>query len=246
MRPWLAAAMAIVILPATMTAAAERSLAARVYVQAAGAGVHGVADSVKDVQKVLAEQRPDSLLSLADSREQADIILEVMGRHTENKMDYTLTPPMEMLYSIVIGAVLDGDRSTAVQAESGALIKSWSEAAKSLVSTVAGYVEHNHHELLRRRADWPALGFEFEELTKERKKQFGVKDGKVVVTAVTAGGAGEKAGLRAGDVIATLDGEKVKKPAKLAREIYARGGGTTLSLGVVQGGANRTISLLIP
>jgi hypothetical protein len=244
MRVWLAAAMTTLILPAT--AAAERSSAARVYVQAAGAGVHGAADSVKDVQKVLAQQKPDSLVTLADGREQADIILEVMGRHTEKKMDYTLTPPMEMLHSIVIGAVLDDGRSTPVQAESGALIKSWSEAAGSLVGVVAGYVEHNHHELLRRRADWPALGFEFEELTKERKKQFGVKDGKVVVTAVTAGGTAEKAGLRIGDVIATLDGEKVKKPGKLARETYARGGGTTLSLGVVQSGANRTVSLVVP
>jgi len=67
-----------------------------------------------------------------------------------------------------------------------------------------------------------------------------------VVTAVAPGSAGERAGLRAGDVIATLNGEKLKEPAKLARAIYARGPKTTLALGVVQGGANRAVSLAVP
>lgn len=161
-------------------------------------------------------------------------------------MNYELTPPADWVFSIVLGALLDGDRSTPVKAETSAIIKSWTEAARILVSRVGGYVEENHHTLLRRRADWPAIGIEFEELTKERKKQFGIKDGKVVVTAVAPGSAGERAGLRAGDVIATLDGEKLKEPAKLARAIYARGPKATLALGVVQGGANRAVSLAVP
>ncbi|TMB54887.1 MAG: PDZ domain-containing protein [Chloroflexi bacterium] len=227
-------------------AAAERNPAVRVYVQAAGAGVHGVADSVEDVKKVLAEQKPNSLLTLAKAREQADLVLEVMARHTEKKMNYDLTPPVDWTFSIVVGALLDGDRSTPVKAETSAIIKSWTEAARILVGRTGGYAEENHHTLLRRRADWPAIGIEFEELTKERKKQFGVKDGKVVVTAVAPGSAGERAGLRAGDVIATLNGEKLKEPAKLARAIYARGPKTTLALGVVQGGANRAVSLAVP
>jgi len=228
------------------SAAAERNPAVRVYVQPAGAGVHGVADSVEDVKKVLAEQKPSSLLTLANAREQADLVLEVMARHTEKKMNYDLTPPVDWTFSIVVGALLDGDRSTPLKAETSAIIKSWTEAARILVGRMGGYVEENHHTLLRRRADWPAIGIEFEELTKERKKQFGLKDGKVVVTAVAPGSAGERAGLRAGDVIATLDGEKLKEPAKLARVIYARGPKTTLDLGVVQGGANRAVSLAVP
>jgi membrane-associated protease RseP (regulator of RpoE activity) len=242
---WGTMALSCAVLAAP--AAAERNPAVRVYVQAAGAGVHGVADSVEDVKKVLAEQKPNSLLALASTRNEADLVLEVMARHTEKKMNNELTPPVpDWLFSIVLGALLDGDRSTPLKAETSAIIKSWTEAAKILVSRMAGYVEENHHTLLRRRADWPAIGIEFEELTKERKKQFGVKDGKVVVTAVAPGGAGERAGLRTGDVIATLDGQKLKEPAKLARVIYARGPKATLALGVVQGGANRAISLAVP
>jgi len=105
-------------------APAERNPAVRVYVQAAGAGVHGVADSVEDVKKVLAEQKPNSLLTLAKAREQADLVLEVMARHTEKKMNYDLTPPVDWTFSIVVGALLDDDRSTPVKAETSAIIKS--------------------------------------------------------------------------------------------------------------------------
>lgn len=239
----MAAVLGVVV---AVPAAAERSVAARVYVQAAGAGAHGGGDSVEDVKKVLAQQKPGSLLALAETREEADLVLEIMGRHIEKKMNYDLTPPVEWTYSILRAAVLDGGRSTPVQAETSALIKSWTTAAGILVGTLAGYVEQNHHTLLRRRADWPEVGIEFEELTKERKKQFGVKDGKVVVTAVAPGGAGERAGLRPGDVIATLDGEKLKNPVKLARAIYARGPKATFALGVVQAGSNRAVSLAVP
>lgn len=125
------------------------------------------------------------------------------------------------------------------------MIKAWRTAAATLVMDVRGYVERNHYTLLRRRPDWPAIGLEFDELTKDRKKQYSVKDGKVVVTQVAPGGAGDRAGLRAGDVIATIDGEKVKNPVQLARSLYARAA-ATVALGVVQGGANRTVSLTVP
>jgi membrane-associated protease RseP (regulator of RpoE activity) len=244
MRSGLMGALLGVIL--ATPALAAQGAAARVYVVAAGGGAHGGADSVEDVKKVLAGLKPHIPLALAQSSEEADLVLEVMGRHTEDKMNYDLTPPIQWTYSILTAALLDGDRSTPLKAETSAIIKSWSTVADTLVWQVVAYVEENHHTLLRRRADWPAVGIEFEELTKERKKQFGVKDGKVVVTAVAPGGAGERAGLHPGDVIATVDGEKLKNPVKLARTIYARGSSATLALGVTQGGATRAVSLAVP
>jgi hypothetical protein len=231
---------AIVAVPA----AAGQSAAARVYVQATGPG-NGAADSAEDVKKELAGQKPDALLALANTRQEADLVLEVKGRDTEMKMNYDLTPPADWPFYVVAAALVDGDRSTPLKAETGVVVKGWTTAASLLVTQVAAYVEDHQHVLLRRRPDWPAIGIEFEELTKERKKQFGVKDGKVVVTAVTPGGAGERAGLRAGDVIATVDGEKLKSPVKLARAIYARGPQAAFALGVTQGGSTRTVSLAV-
>jgi hypothetical protein len=241
MRAGLKAGVLTVVLAAP--AAAERNAAARIYVQAAGGGAHGAADSVEDVKKELAGW---TLLALANSREEADLVLEVMGRHTEERMNYDLTPPAQWTYSILSAALFDGEESIPMKAETSAIIKSWTTAAGVLVGDVNGYVARNHHTLLRRRADWPAIGIEFAELTKERRKQFGIKDGKVVVTAVAPGGAGERAGLRAGDVIATVDGEKLKNPVTLARAIYARGPSATFALGVMQGGSTRTVSLAVP
>jgi C-terminal processing protease CtpA/Prc len=222
---------------------AGQNAAARVYVQAAGAD--GAGDSAEDVKKEMAELNPALPLALAKTREEADLVLEITGRHTEEKMNYDLTPPEQWTFSILTASLVDGDRSTPLKAETSVMLKAWRTAASTLVTDVRGYVERNHHTLLRRRSDWPPIGLEFEELTKDRKKQYGVKDGKVVVTAIAPGGAGERAGLRAGDVIATLDGEKVKNPVQLARSLYARGA-APVSLGVVQGGANRTISIAVP
>lgn len=224
-------------------AMAGQGAAARVHVQAGGG--EGAADSAEDVKKEMAELNPALQLALAKSREEADLVLEITGRHTEEKMNYDLTPPEKWPFSILTASLVDGDRSTPLKAETSVMLKAWRTAAGTLVMDVRGYVERNHHTLLRRRPDWPAIGLEFDELTKDRKKQYGVKDGKVVVTQVAPGGAGERAGLRAGDVIATIDGEKVKNPAQLARSVYARGT-ATLSLGVVQGGANRSVSIAVP
>ena len=226
-------------------AAAGQGAAARIYVQAAGGGANGTGDSAEDVKRELAGLNPALPIALASSREEADLVLEIVSRHTEDKLNYDLTPPAEWIYSILTATLLDGERSVPLRVETSAMIKAWTTAAGTLVSDVRGYVERNHHTLLRRRADWPAIGIEFDELNKERKKQFGVKDGKVVVTAVAAGGAGEHGGLRAGDVITTVDGEKVKGPVQLARALYA-GGSRTFALGVVQGGSTRTFSVAVP
>ena len=226
-------------------AVAERNAAARVYVQAVAAG-YEASDSAADIKKQLAAQKSNSPVVLAATREEADLVVEVTGRHTEDRKNYNLTPPADWIYSILNANLVDGERAIPLKIETDAMIKSWTTAADLLVTDVIRYVVQNHHALLRRRADWPAIGLEFDELTKERKKQFGIKDGKVVVTAVAPGGAGERAGLRAGDVIATVDGEKLKDPDNLARTIYARGDKATFALGVVQGGATRTVSLAVP
>jgi len=238
------AALALLALAAG-AAAADRNPALRVFVQAAGGAAPGSGDSVLDVQELLRQQKPGSVLALAAAREDADLVLEITGRHTERKMDYTRTPTMELTFSIVEGVLLDSS-SPPLKGESSMIVKSWRDAADHLVDAVAGYAEDAQASVLRRRADWPDVGFEFEKLTKERKRQFGAKDGKAVVTSVRPDGAAQRAGLQAGDAILGLDGRKLKDPAELGRALYGSASGASLKLDVAQGAARRTVTVVIP
>jgi hypothetical protein len=234
------------LVAAAGAAAGDRNPAIRVFVQAAEGAPPGSGDSALDVQELLRQQKPDSVLAIAAAREGADLVLEITGRRTERKMDYGRTPAMEVTFSIVQGALLGSNPSLPLKGESSMIVKSWRDAAAHLVGAVAGYAEDVQHSLLRRRADWPDVGFEFEELTKERKREFGAKDGKAVVTAVRPEGAAQKAGLQGGDAILSLNDKKLKDPAELGRAIYGGAPGASLRLEVAQRGARRTVTLVIP
>lgn len=64
------------------------------------------------------------------------------------------------------------------------------------------------------------IGVSTMELTKQLADYFGVTSGKgVLVTSVTDDGPAAKAGVRAGDVITTIEGEEVDSPGDLSRVI---------------------------
>jgi serine protease Do len=63
-----------------------------------------------------------------------------------------------------------------------------------------------------------ALGVEAEALDGQLAEYFGVKDG-VLVRSVTKGSAGDKAGLKAGDVITRIDNNKVATPGDISSRI---------------------------
>jgi membrane-associated protease RseP (regulator of RpoE activity) len=56
-------------------------------------------------------------------------------------------------------------------------------------------------------------------LTKQLGEYFGVKDGGVLVSSVTDNGPAAKAGIRAGDIITEVDGNKINSAADLAQEL---------------------------
>jgi len=67
------------------------------------------------------------------------------------------------------------------------------------------------------------LGISGDDLTPQLAKFFGVKQGKgVLVREVIVGGAAEKAGLMAGDVIVAVDGKEVATVAKLRRALAGK------------------------
>jgi serine protease Do len=65
-------------------------------------------------------------------------------------------------------------------------------------------------------------GIRVEQMTDQLRDFFGVfSNGGVLVTSVAAGSAAERAGLKAGDVITSVDGKNIRTPADFTREIGA-------------------------
>jgi putative serine protease PepD len=63
--------------------------------------------------------------------------------------------------------------------------------------------------------------------------------------AVTTGGAGDKAGIKPGDVITEVDGVRVHSGEELIIRTRAHRPGDRLELTVVRGGAERRITLVL-
>ncbi len=80
-------------------------------------------------------------------------------------------------------------------------------------------------------------------LTKQLADYFGIGDGKgVLVTSIADDSPAAKAGLKAGDVITSIDGEKVEGAGDLARGINKKKDGD-VSLTVIRNKNQRTINV---
>ena len=77
------------------------------------------------------------------------------------------------------------------------------------------------------------LGITIDDLTSQLADYFGTKDG-VLVTSVTAGSAAAKAGLKAGDVITSLNGSDVSSPSDLRRRINRLTDSEAFTVGIVR------------
>lgn len=83
------------------------------------------------------------------------------------------------------------------------------------------------------------IGISTQTLTKQLADYFGVSEG-ILVTSVTENSAAAKAGLKAGDVITSADGEKVNSPADISRAINKKQDGP-VTLTVVRDRSTRTV-----
>ncbi|MBM3528914.1 MAG: Do family serine endopeptidase [Alphaproteobacteria bacterium] len=83
----------------------------------------------------------------------------------------------------------------------------------------------------------PWLGARLQALTPELSREFDLKrPAGAVVTAVTAGSPAARAGLRAGDVIVSVDGQSVDDPNAFDYRFTTRGLGGQAKVGIVRGG----------
>lgn len=81
----------------------------------------------------------------------------------------------------------------------------------------------------------PRLGIDVEDLDGQLGSYFGAPDGEgVLVRSVNAGSPAEKAGLKAGDVIIKLDGERIRTVGDLREKLAEKREKKTVSLGVLR------------
>src|SRR5215510_909914 len=86
------------------------------------------------------------------------------------------------------------------------------------------------------------IGISTQTLTKQLADYFGVKDGGVLITSVSESSPAAKAGLKAGDVITAIDGEKVTSPGDITRALNKKETGD-VSLTVIRDKSPRTVTL---
>lgn len=95
------------------------------------------------------------------------------------------------------------------------------------------------------RAPRGRLGVQLETLTPQLGEYFGAKNGGVLVSGVTAGSAAEKAGLKAGDVIVSINGARVDAVDDLREELRETTG-TDLTIGIVRDKKETTLKGSVP
>lgn len=89
------------------------------------------------------------------------------------------------------------------------------------------------------------LGVQLAELDAGNASAMGATDGGVAVAQVTVGTPAEKAGLKAGDVVLSVDGVAVREAPGLVRAVGARKPGESLKLDILRDGKRRSISVLL-
>lgn len=77
------------------------------------------------------------------------------------------------------------------------------------------------------------LGVIVDELTNQLATYFGAKDG-VLVAAVTEGSAADKAGLKAGDVITSINGERIHSREELTQSLRDVKDDGEMTIGIVR------------
>jgi serine protease Do len=90
------------------------------------------------------------------------------------------------------------------------------------------------------------LGIQFQPMTPDIAESLGLKEarGVVVIDAERDGPAG-KAGITSTDVITSINDEAIKDGRDLAKKISHIAPGTSLNLGILQRGAQKTVSVTI-
>lgn len=94
----------------------------------------------------------------------------------------------------------------------------------------------------------PKLGVSVLPMTNDLREFFGVERGKgVLVSAVSKGSAADRAGLRAGDVVLTVDGDTISRTGDIAIALRKKGeeGPRTVQIEIIRDRSRQTLSATV-
>ena len=90
-----------------------------------------------------------------------------------------------------------------------------------------------------------SIGIRFQQnVSSAVRRIYGVKNG-VIISSVAAGLPADKAGLKAGDIITSIDGRPVKDGDDLVNQITARKPGSTVRIGYIRDGQQHTTTVSV-
>jgi serine protease Do len=90
------------------------------------------------------------------------------------------------------------------------------------------------------------IGVQIQQVTNEIADSLGLKNAHgALVAEPQSGSPAQKAGIKAGDVIVSVNGESVTDYRNLARRISAMPPGTSVKLGIIRGGREETLTLTL-
>jgi serine protease Do len=93
----------------------------------------------------------------------------------------------------------------------------------------------------------PRLGIDAEDIGGQLGSFFGAPDGEgILVRSVNSGSAAEKAGLKAGDVITSFNGERVRSLGDLRQKLAGQNDAKTAKIGVLRNKSELTLSVELP
>jgi C-terminal processing protease CtpA/Prc len=93
----------------------------------------------------------------------------------------------------------------------------------------------------------PRLGIDAEDIGGQLGSFFGAPDGEgILVRSVNSGSAAEKAGLKAGDVITSFNGERVRSLGDLRQKLAAQNDAKTAKIVVLRNKSELTLSVELP
>jgi serine protease Do len=93
---------------------------------------------------------------------------------------------------------------------------------------------------------WAGLGAIVQALTPDLAKSFGLPSSQgALLSSINPGSAAEKAGLKQGDIVLALDGEKIDNFGDLIEKLHAHRPGDTVQLTIFRNGAQSVVPVIL-